>query len=229
MNYIWDLTIRAERSGLSKRSLRFFMPEVFSPYMELSHVFINFTEVEPDVPVNPYYRFYDIFKDLFEPNFLEDEACRAALLDLIFHLLVDLDRMQGMNKHEFYVRFIQKDIECGMFGPSLAAAMALFNHDERFLIAENIYWLYKNGEMIYLLTDTLNKIFGEVVVYANYEVNDEILFFINLQRTVLNEEKYRAIKDLFLPIRFRTEVYWADHFGIIGNEEAMKIDRIAIY
>jgi hypothetical protein len=229
MNYVWDLTIRAERLGLSKKNLRFFMPEVFSPYMELSHVFINITEPEPDVPVNPYYRFYDIFKDLFDPNYLEDEACRNAIMDLVFHLLVDLDRMQGMNKHEFYVRFILKDIERGLFGPRLAQAIHWFDRDERYMIAENVYGFYQTGEMIYFLADTLKKVFNEVVIYANYEMKDELLFFINTQRTEINEAKYEAIKELFLPIRFRTEVYWADHFGIIGNDEAMKVGRIAIY
>jgi hypothetical protein len=45
----------------------------------------------------------------------------------------------------------------------------------------------------------------------------------------VNQIKVDAILEVFLPLRFRTEIYWDYHFGIIGNEEAMKVDSIAIY
>jgi hypothetical protein len=229
MNYIWDLVIGAENTGIHRKDLRFYLPEVFSPYMELSYTFINQTEVEPEVPINPYYRFYDIFREIFDPNYQEDEPFRNGLFDLVVHLLAEIDRMQGMNKHEYYIRFIMRDIRDGLFGERIRDSMSLFNNSEQYFIAYNLLRLYTNGEMLFLLKDTLHKVFGDAIIYANYEVKNEILFYLPVENNKVNQEKLDVIRELFLPLRFRTEVYWVDHFGIIGNSEAMKVDQIAVY
>ena len=82
--------------------------------------------------------------------------------------------------------------------------------------------------MLYLLKDTVRKIFKYSKIYANYETKDELLFTYLVQGAVLmkRNEFYYGI---FLPIKFRTEIYWKDHFGIIGVDESMVIDSIALY
>lgn len=229
MNYIWDLVIRAENTGVPRKELRFYLPEVFSPYMELSYTFINQMEVEPEVPINPYYRFYDIFRDVFHPDYLDDEPFRNALFDLVIHLLAEIDRMQGMNKHEYYIRFIMRDIQNALFGGRIKDSMRLFSNFEQYAIAYNLLRLYTTGEMLFLLKDTLHKVFGDAIIYANYEVKNEILFYLPVESNKINQEKLDVIMELFLPLRFRTEIYWVEHFGIIGNNEAMKVDQIAVY
>lgn len=78
--------------------------------MELSPQLLNSQVIVQHVEVNPYHRYFTIFKDLFHPDHTTDEVFRDALLDITLHFLAEIDRMQGMNKKEYYIRFMLRDI-----------------------------------------------------------------------------------------------------------------------
>ena len=42
------------------------------------------------------------------------------------------------------------------------------------------------------------------------------------------ERRILFLVDTFLDVRYRVEIFYEYHFGIIGIEETMKIDEIAI-
>ncbi|HYH05099.1 MAG TPA: iron-dependent peroxidase [Bacillota bacterium] len=229
MNYIWDLVIRAHHAGVPKEKITFALAKTYSPYMELSNENLNFRQVEPRVEINPYYRFYEIFKDLFNINNHEDVELRNTLLDIAIHFLTDINLIQGMNKTEYYQRFIQSEIQRGLLGPEIQAKFGLLTEAEQIVVTENYYRLLITGEMLYLLKDTVRQIFKSSTIYVNYETTNELLFFIACEKSDLNEEKLALIKELFLPLKFSTLTYWKDHFGVIGMDETMKIDNIALY
>lgn len=229
MNYAWDIFVKAEEKGIPKDSIKFVMSKRYSAYMELSNEALNFTELDNEVEINPFYRFYDIFKEMFNINDKKDIELRHALLDVALHFLTEIDVMQGMTKIEFYIRFLIDDIINEMFGASIKDGMKLFSKFEKNMIARNMLRLYITGEMLYLLKDTFSKVFKNSIVYANYEVKDELLFYICQEKTRVSEEKVQFLMDIFLPIKFKTRVYWYNHFGIIGSDETMKIDSIALY
>lgn len=229
MNYIWDLVIKAGQSGIHGRNISFSVAESYSPYMELSCEVLNIRKIEHEVEVNPYYRYYEIFKDMFNINNTEDREFRDTLFDITAHFLADIDVMQGMNKSEYYLGFIRRDIESCLLGASVRENFKLFDDDEKNIIAENIIRLYLTGDALYLLKDSLRKIFRNSTIYANYETLDELLFFINCNKKDIYEKKLEMINEIFLPVKFRTRVYWRDHFGVIEAEETMRIDSIALY
>ncbi|QDX92967.1 iron-dependent peroxidase [Brevibacillus laterosporus] len=229
LNYIWDLLIKAERSGMEKKDVQFAPAKVSSPYMELSLVNLNAIEIDQTIEINPYYRFYEIFRDLFDPNIETDVELRNSLFDILIHFLAEIDLMQGMNKREYYIRFLQKDLEAGVFGVSVKDNIHLFNKEEREMIASNLLRLYETGEAVYLLKDTTKKVFTRSTIYANCEEKDELLFYIGQPETPIARAKIELIKDLFLPVRFSTELYWSYHFGIMEVEETMQVDYIALY
>jgi hypothetical protein len=229
MNYVWDIIIYLRQTGREEKDIKFIAAKSYSPYMELSHADINFDKVEKEIEVNPYYRFYEIFKDLFNINNQEDIELRETLFDILMHFLSNIDTLQGMTKREFYIRFFLKDIEKGVLGSRIKKGFEVFSYKEKVIIVENLIRLYKTGEMLYLLKDTVRKIFKYSKIYANYETKDELLFYIPCARSSTNEAKMNFIMEFFLPIKFRTEIYWKDHFGIIGVDESMVIDSIALY
>jgi hypothetical protein len=229
MNYVWDLVIKAHHAGIPIEKLTFIPAKVYSPYMELSNEHLNFKAIEPEIELNPYYRFYEIFKDLFDINNEEDRELRNVLFDVVIHFLTRIDLRQGMNKTEYYIRFILREIAGGSFGPVVRERFGLLNESEQNIVAENVYRLLLTGEMLYLLKDTMQKIFNNSTIYANYETTNELLFFIACEKNELNVEKLELIKELFLPLKFVTIIYWKDHFGIIGMDETMHMDHIAMY
>ncbi|TVX95090.1 iron-dependent peroxidase [Cohnella terricola] len=228
LNYIWDLMIKANNSGIAKRDIRFAQASVYSPYMELSLENMNALTVEREIEINPYYRFDSIFDGLFHPNYEGDMELRQQLFDIIVHFLADMDLTQGMNKREFYIRFVLRDMENGVFGENVKKQIMTFTREERDIVAVNLLQLYESGEALHLLKDTMRKIFKRSTIYVNCDSSDKLLFYIGQEETAQSRAKVELIRNIFLPVRFSTELYWVHHFGIIGVEDTMRMDRTAL-
>jgi len=231
MNYIWELLIKAEKQGITKKDVYFTHAQNYSPYMELSPLIINTKRIETEEPIeiNPYYRYFEIFKELFHPDSEISEDIKDYLLDVVVHFLGKIDRMQGMNKREYFIRFLAREIEKDVFGQQMGNTFSMFDQAEQEVILFNILRLYRTGEMLYLLKDTLKRLFKNCVMYSKSEERDEILLYIGQPKTSVAEEKLQFVQTLFLPIGFHLEIYWENHFGIIDTEETMQIDQIALY
>ncbi|WP_236338162.1 iron-dependent peroxidase [Paenibacillus plantiphilus] len=229
LNYIWDLIIKSERAGIAKRDISFAVAEVYSPYMELSLESLNARTAERRVELNPYYRFDHIFDGMFDINNDEDVELREQLFDILIHFLADIDLTQGLNKREFYIRFALRDLENGAYGDKVMRSIGLFGREERDMIALNLLRLYETGEAVYLLKDTMRKVFKRSTIYANCEEKDELLVYVGQEETEEARAKVGLIMDIFLPVRFHVEFYWNRHFGILGLEDTMRQDGIAMY
>ncbi len=229
MNYIWDLLIRAEDEGFSTKDIYFHLAKIYSPYMELSPQLLNTQFVEQHVEVNPYYRYFEIFKNLFPPENTSEIELREGLLDILIHFLAEIDRMQGMNKREFFVRFILREIEAYVFGSFIRSNFNAFTKKEQEIVALNLLRLYQTGEEIYLLKDTMKRLFKRCRIYVKSEERDELLLYIGQKPTEQNQQKVQLVQDIFLPIGFHIEVFWHYHFGIIDEEDTMRLDQIALY
>ncbi len=229
MNYIWDLIVKAEESGLPKKEIHFSAAKSCSPYMELSTEMINAQAVEDHVEINPLYRFSAIFQGLLDVNHTQDAELKRSLFDIVVHFLADIDLMQGMNKKEYYIRFVLRDLEEGRFGHRVQERIRLCSKQEKDIIARNILRLYETGEAIHLLKDTMRHLFPHSIIYANCEEKDELLIYVGQEQSELALAKIELINDIFLPVRFHTEIYWQHHFGLIEVGETMRMDRIALY
>ncbi|WP_202113496.1 iron-dependent peroxidase [Paenibacillus sp. MMS18-CY102] len=229
MNYIWDLMIRAANAGMDKRDITFVPARSYSPYMELSLQNLNASAAETVVEVNPYYRFEHIFSAWLDPNVEEYDELRYQLFDLIMHQLADIDIVQGMSRQEYYIQFILRDMEEGAYGVRVSERIGMFNQLERDGIAANLLGLYQTGEALYWLKNTMRKVFKRSTIYAICEEKDELILYVGQEETVESRAKVELILDLFLPVRFRTELYWSRHFGILGVEDTMRLDTMALY
>ncbi len=228
MNYIWDLIIRAEQSGIPRQELHFVKAASFSPYMELSLSVLNTDKVEHQVEINPYYRFNTLFSDLFDVNMEEDHELRHALFDILVHFLAELDLMQGMNQREFYIRFLIRDMHSGCFGQSVQEKIALFDRQEQDIIACHLLQLYETNEFIYYFTRTIREMFRGAMIGCKQN-KDELLVYLGVEATPELRMKLQLIKELFLPIWFEVDLFWHDYVGIIDVDSSMRLDEVALY
>ena len=81
MNYLWEAVFMADGQGIPRERIRFLAAKDYSAYMEVSHMFLNQDAFDDDcrLEVNPYYRFYDIFKELYQPEMREFLSLRESL------------------------------------------------------------------------------------------------------------------------------------------------------
>ena len=229
MNYIWEVMIRAKEKGIDEADVFFKYGKPFSGYMELSFEDMNETDILHEIEINPFYRYYSIFKELFEPNVNENEELVEAIHDLIIHHLKDIDVLMGMNKRDYYINFVIEDMKNGYFGDYIQEKIDIFTNGEKKIIANSILNLYKTNECMHLLKDTVSRIFRNAYIFSNISERDEIILFLRTKETKEKQEQIEVLKYLFLPFKCNVEVYWEQIFGILGVNEFMRNDEIMNY
>jgi len=229
MNYVWDVLIKAIQYQEPLKNIIFKNGEDLSPYMEINDQYINTEKIKGEIEINPYYRYYSIFKNLYDPNYIRDREFRDKLLDLVIHFLADIDRFQGMTKEEYYKDYILDDIEAGIFGEKVKVNFYIFNIIEKNIIAENIYKMYNTGEIIFFLKKVIKKIYPNTNFYTNKNLGNVILLYLDYNKTRENVKKLELIKQMFLPIEFQIDEYWDSHFGVIGVFNTVRIGQMSIY
>lgn len=230
MNYIWDFILRAEKNGYTEQEIRFLPAKRYSPYMELAFSNWNQAEVEQaEVEINPYYRYYSIFKELFLPDMQENEEVRLELFDIILHHLLKVDRYMGMNQEEFYIRFLRRDVQKGCFGKETQQEFEAFSKEEQRVLLHQILLLYRVGDSIHLFQTIFPLFFPNCNLYQNTQEKEEVLIYLGEKKNQKAEQKKRLLIRLFLPLPYTYRIYWEYHFGIIGVAESMQIEKIELY
>ena len=116
MNCIWEIALKAQKSGYNLEDLRFRNSESPSPYTESSFDFLNSDTIEEnEIEVNPLYRFANELGEIFLPDVEGFESVRKIFLDIIFHYIAVWDLRSGGDKKELRAMYILKEIEEGRF------------------------------------------------------------------------------------------------------------------
>jgi len=228
MNYIWELAIRALNKGIDPDLITYICQDNFSPYMELSFPNINESDTPLLVEINPYYRYHSIFKLLLDPD-LDFRAIIDMLLDLTIHHLCDIDVHMGMNRREYYISFIIRDLERGYYGNRVQEGISVFQKDELVIVANCLIALHMMGEGIFLLKESVRLIFKGAYIFSNAEERDEIVFFLKTNKTEAKERKMDLLQYLFAPFKCTSEIYWERIFGIMDVPEMMVSGEMMLY
>ena len=128
MQYIWEVVLAAEKNGIREADLQYEVPEVRSPYLEVSFYDLNTQTVEQTaVEVNPFYRFFDIFSGVLDINQKKYKKTKEIFVDAVFHYLALTDLRMGMSRKDYYFKFLVEELESGQFGRKAKAAIQLFS------------------------------------------------------------------------------------------------------
>ncbi|EHI97919.1 hypothetical protein CDLVIII_1217 [Clostridium sp. DL-VIII] len=230
MNYIWEMLLKADKQNMKREDIKFVHAKMSSPYMEISLNDLNLTSLPEDnvIEVNEYYRFYEIFKDLFNINIEENQELREVLLDVLLHYLGELDLKMGLCKTEFYKKFLFKDILNSVFGEKLAKDILCFEKEELDVLLNGFITIYRAGISLQLFKEVLRKIFVNSVIYISKERPKNVYIYLDEYQEKKLETKINVIVETFLPINMKPLIFWDKHFGIIGLENTMKINEIVM-
>lgn len=230
MNRLWEVMLKAKEQGIPEDKMRFQMSKNFSAYMEVSCPYLNQDSLEdlPVIEVNPYYRFYSIFKDLYHPEMKEYPQARESLTNLIFHQLAENDVISGMTKETYYKKLLFEDFTNNLYGPSAMSAMELFDRNEREIILSGVLRQYETGSSLDIFKDMMEELIPKNIVYRNNDDFHEIMVFIGQKHDKTIAAKMDLLIQMFVEIPYTVDIYYEYHFGIIGVDETLEIDEIAI-
>ena len=230
MRELWEIVLEAKKEQIPLKDLRFVHEGKGSAYMELSLPFMNQEELQGEkvIGVNTYCRFYSIFKHMYQPDQKEFPYLRNSLTNLIIHMLAENDARRGMTKEEYYKQFLYQNIRSGAFGRDAADTIELFKREERELILSGLLRQYQTGSSLDIFKDMAEELLPENIIYHSNENYYEILVYVGVKKEEQIVAKVELLKKLFVDLPYHVDVYYEHHFGIIGVEETMRIDEIAL-
>ena len=231
MRELWEIVLEAKKEQIPLKDLRFVHEGKGSAYMELSLPFMNQEELQGEkvIGVNTYCRFYSIFKHMYQPDQKEFLYLRNSLTNLILHLLAENDARRGMTKEEYYKKLLIRDIQSGVFGKEAIQVFAHMEKEEQDKLMSGWLRSYRTGSSLAIFIDMVHSLIDNSIVYHNNDFPEELLVYTSSKTTDELEQRLQFLIELFLDIQYRVEIYYEYHFGIIGMEDTMQIDEIALY
>lgn len=236
MNFIWDIVLRAEENGLRKEELFFWQAQQCSPYCEHSFPAINQRGVEhPVIEINALYRFSHIFQELLHPAILQGPeyvrliAFILHFYDALIHYLSEIDLRHGLNRREFYVREIRKELLDGAFGAVAAAGAQAMRRELQIRIADELLTQMQTGSSLRNFRRALLIVFPGCLLYQSNFDTVQLLLYIGREEDAEKEKQLAFLLEGFLPLGFHIRTFWQHHFGILGVDATMLQDQIAIF
>lgn len=229
MQYIWEVVLAAEKNGIREADLQYEVPEVRSPYLEVSFYDLNTQTVEQTaVEVNPFYRFFDIFSGVLDINQKEYGKTKEIFVDAVFHYLALTDLRMGMSRKDYYFKFLVEELESGQFWRKAKAAIQLFSSYEKKYIVLALMDVISSRNYREIFKWLFQEIYQDSIIYKSMDCANELYIYVGSAETQEERKRVQFLLDTFLPIGMRTEVFYLEHFGILDMEETMVIDKVLL-
>lgn len=230
MNLAWEVALKAIEQELDLQTMRFCPNFNSSPYRETAFEDLNLAELsDPHIELNPLYRFSPIFSALFHANVTGYEQLSEMLFDLFMHYQTQLDLRRGLTRSEYYIRAILRDLMDGVYGESAAQAIMMFRKDEVKAILYRMLNLFQCGCLVSSFMQLMGTIYPTAIVYRNRDKDREILIYLPVDNSVIEQQKINFVLGMFLPMNYTVYVFWNRHFGLIDMDETMLLDHVILF
>lgn len=228
MNFIWDIILTAQGLGMKKEDIFFEMAQECSPWYEQSFTMLNEKGIpQKKVPVNPLFRFGATFGAFLHSDLEEMEELKGYILDIALHFICEADLQKGITPQDVYKKYI-KD-EFFQFGEKERTVFFTFSlvEQEKFLIC--YLNQLKIGSSLTHFREMVHHIYPNAILYQIKDEPEELLLYLDREKTQEREEKLDLLLDCFLPLFYRVSLFWNRHFGVIEVEETMKLEEIQLF
>lgn len=230
MNFLWDIALNAQKQGMKEDALFFSQAQEYSPFYEQAFLCVNETEVsDGEIELNLLLRFAPIFQEILAGEAKEYPQFERYLIDAALHMILYTDLRHGLTKRDIYIRKIREELEQGAFWRKAAEVFNIIPTDKRNRLATMVLTQMETGSSLMTFRRSILVLFPDAVLYQMKTDHKKLLLYLKENSTQTNEQMLRLIQDMFLPISYELRVFWKYHFGIIGVDNTMKIDEIAIY
>lgn len=206
MPYIWEEYSSDKRFRIADR---------VCPYVEV------FGNNQIDVEINPMLRFSEII-DRDTIGF--DDS--GDVQNIVFHYLAQLDRVKGLSYFQTVIENIRNEIIDGYWGETVGKVWKeLSSHDQEIIVSVLAQRLLNDRKSFFM--DVLGKLFPESSVCYE-EKTDLYYLYIRAEENLYNAQLLTIVKVLFWNMNHNILTIWKEHYGIIGTDDTMHIERIQV-
>ena len=209
MSYIWEDYDENNKYVINKS---------VTPYLE---VFDNSTH---EIAVNPLLRFASIFENIITN--LSEYA--DSLNNIALHYLAMLDKSFGMNYFQMLLEKIRNDFINGYYGQKVKYLWEIMNDEDKNTSLYYTALRLLNDDKSFFM-EALGKSFPASSLA--YDKESALYFlYIGAENTSYNKSKLKLLITLFANINMtlKLKTVWKYHYGVIGDQNTMRINAIQI-
>ncbi len=228
MNYIWDIVIQAKEDGYKKSDLFWEQGKDISPYYEQSFSELNQQHItDSKIEINALSRFQELFGTYLHDDFLDNPEFKEYFYDLVIHFLCEIDLIKGISKESIYLIELENDILRGIYGIDMSENYKSISKTSNLLplIIKQI----RIGSSISLFREALKRVYSNSFVYQTGDKPEQILVYLGIEKTEKELQKYNFIEIMFLPLEYKSKIFWKYHFGILGVTPTLKLGEIELF
>ncbi len=230
MNFIWDIALRAEGQGITEREMFFRQAKEYSPFSEQAFSCLNEKEISgSEVELNLLFRFAPVFQEILREDAGDCPEFSKYLVDAALHMILYTDLRQGLTRRDIYVRRVMAELEDGTFWRDASEDFKLIPREKRNRLATLVLGQMETGSSLMGFRRGVVVLFPNAILYQVRADKKKLLLYLKENETEKYKRMLRFVQDMFLPVSYSLRIFWKYHFGIIGVDEAMKMDEIAIY
>ena len=235
MNFLWDIVLCVQEQGWKEEELFFRQAQEYSPFFEPSFSCVNEQQIDSGtIELNLLYRFADMFQDILAPEHIglkeeEYEEFRMFFVDAVLHAVLYTDLRHGLSKRDLYIRKIREELLDGTFWKEAAGTFRQIEHLKQNRLAALLLSQMETGSSLIIFRRAVLILYPEAMLYQMRYERKKLLLYLSSRKTDAGEQVMRLVQDLFLPTGFELRIFWQYHFGVIGIEDAMKLDETALY
>lgn len=230
MNFLWDIALTAIGQGMKEEELFFRQAEDYSPFYEQAFSCINEKEVPGrEIELNLLFRLAPIFQELLAEEDPVNPQFNRYLADAALHMILYTDLRHGLSKRDICIRKVREELENGVFWKGGAETFRRIPLEQRNGLAALVMTQMQTGSSLMIFRRGIRLLFPDAIIYQLREDRREIPLYLKENRTEERERILRLVQDMLLPVSFHLRVFWQYHFGVIGLDDTMKIDEIALY
>ena len=230
MNYIWEIVLRAQPSGMQRDQLFFQQAADYSPWYEQAFPCINQRLLEvPTVEMNGLYRFAPIFQKLLHQDLQGAEEFKKYLFDLAVHLLCEIDLQQGLTKRTFYLRKLEQEVLKGVYGEEAQYGFSTFSSDQKNRLAALMLNQLQTGSSLLLFKKAILILYPKALLYQLIQMPKQLLVYVAEAETPIRIQRLKWIQDMFLPIDHSLRIFWEHHFGVLAVDATLELDEIELF
>lgn len=122
----------------------------------------------------------------------------------------------------------KKDIDQGRYGEEIKEIFDHLQERDKNIVLRYLTKYNLNAQRETVFDGALNALFDKVRLY--YENSMDIIYvYIEEDKNEYNQKLYQLCEYFFKDFGIKTEVMWRkEHFGVIGIEDSMIIERITL-
>ena len=227
MNYIWDIVINAKQNGTIKSDLFFEQGKDVSPYYEQSFSCLDQKNIEnTNIEINALHRFDGLFAKYLHEGFSENLEFKKYFFDLVIHFLCEIDLAKGVSRESLYLAQIEEEINIEVFGQEISHNFKAFEPCHNLLPL--ILIQLRTGSSLGGFREALTRIYPDTLVYQLKDEPQKLLIYLGINQTEIESQKLQFIIDIFLPLEFKTRIFWDKHFGVFGVDTTLIMNEIEL-